>query len=159
MAAKKKKVPENTIAQNRKAKHDYFIDETYEAGLSLQGWEVKAMREKKANLTDAYVILHNGEAFLHACHVSPLITTSTHIKAEPTRNRKLLLHNAELVKLIDAQQKEGYTIVPLSLYWVRNRVKLKIGTAKGKKYHDKRASEKAKEWDRDKQRLMKNNFN
>ncbi len=159
MASKKKKVPENTIAQNRKAKHDYFIEDTFEAGLCLQGWEVKAMREKKANLTDAYIILHNGEAFLHACHVSPLITTSTHIKAEPTRNRKLLLHNSELGKLIDAQQKQGYAIVPLSLYWVKNLVKLKICTAKGKQYHDKRASEKSKEWDRDKQRLMKNNFN
>lgn len=157
--AKKKKTPENTIAQNRKARHDYLIEETFEAGLSLQGWEVKAMRESKANLTDAYIILHNGEAFLHACHVSPLITTSTHITAEPTRNRKLLLHHAELIKLIDAQQKGGYTIVPLSLYWVRNRVKLKIATAKGKKQHDKRATERAKEWDRDKQRLMKNNFN
>lgn len=159
MAGKKKKTPENTIAQNRKARHDYFIEETFEAGLALEGWEVKAMREKKANLTDAYINLHNGEAFLQGCHVSPLITTSTHITPLPTRNRKLLLHNAEIGKLIDAQQKDGYTIVPLSLYWVRNLVKLKIGTAKGKKLHDKRATEKAKEWNRDKQRLMKNNFN
>lgn len=159
MAGKKKKTPENTIAQNRKARHDYFIEDTFEAGLELQGWEVKAMRDKKANLTDAYIIIHNSEAYLHGCHVSPLITTSTHIKAEPTRNRKLLLHRNEINKIIDAQQKDGYTIVPLSLYWVRNLVKLKIGTAKGKKLHDKRATEKAKEWNRDKQRLMKNNFN
>ena len=159
MAGKKKKTPENTIAQNRKARHDYFIEDTFEAGLALQGWEVKAMREKKVNLADAYIIFHNGEVYLHGCHVSPLITTSTHIKAEPTRNKKLLLHNAEIGKLMDAQQKDGYTIVPLSLYWVRNMVKLKIGTAKGKKLHDKRATEKAKEWNRDKQRLMKNNFN
>ncbi len=158
MAGKKKKTPENTIAQNRKARHDYFIEDTFEAGLSLEGWEVKAMRDKKANLTDSYVIIHNSEVYLHGCHISPLITTSTHIKAVPTRNRKLLLHNAEIGKLIDAQQKDGYTIVPLSLYWVRNRVKLKIGTAKGKKLHDKRATEKAKEWNRDKQRIMKNNF-
>lgn len=159
MAGKKKKTPENTIAQNRKARHDFFIEETFEAGLALQGWEVKAMREKKVNLADAYIIFHNGEVYLHGCHVSPLITTSTHITAEPTRNKKLLLHNAEIGKLMDAQQKDGYTIVPLSLYWVRNMVKLKIGTAKGKKLHDKRATEKAKEWNRDKQRLMKNNFN
>lgn len=158
MAVKKKKVPENTIALNRKAKHDYFLEETYEAGLSLQGWEVKSMRNKQASLADAYIVLHQGEAFLQGCHISPLITTSTHIKAEPIRNRKLLLHNEQLSKLIDAQQKLGYTIVPLALYWVRNLVKLKIATAKGKKYHDKRATERAKEWERDKQRLMKNNF-
>lgn len=159
MAGKKKKTPENTIAQNRKARHDYFIEDTFEAGLSLLGWEVKAMRASStANLTDAYVVLHQGEAYLHGCHVSPLITTSTHVVAEPTRNRKLLLHDAEIRKLIIAQEKDGYTIVPLALYWVRNLVKLKIGTAKGKKLHDKRASEKAKEWNRDKQRIMKNNF-
>jgi len=159
MSAKKKKTPENTIAQNRKARHDYFIEDTFEAGLALQGWEVKAMREKKVNLADAYIVLHEGEAFLHGCHISPLSTASTHYLAEPTRNRKLLLHGSELGKLIDAQQKEGYTIVPLTLYWVRNLVKLKVGTAKGKKLHDKRATEKAKEWNRDKQRIMKNNFN
>ncbi|MDH5433719.1 MAG: SsrA-binding protein SmpB [Gammaproteobacteria bacterium] len=159
MGAKKKKLPDNTIAQNRKARHDYHIESDFEAGLVLQGWEVKAMRAQKANLTDAYIILQNGEAFLHGCHVSPLITTSTHIVAEPTRNRKLLLHDAELRKIIDAQQKDGYTIVPLALYWVRNLVKLKIATAKGKKLHDKRASEKAKQWNIEKQRVMKNNFN
>jgi SsrA-binding protein len=158
MATKKKKTPDNTIAQNRKARFDYFIEDTFEAGLSLLGWEVKAMREKKANLTDGYIIIHQGEAYLHGCHISPLTTTSTHIVAEPTRNRKLLLHVAEIVKLIAAIDKDGYTIVPLSLYWVKNKVKLKIGTAKGKKLHDKRATEKAKEWNKDKQRIMKNNF-
>lgn len=158
MATKKKKEPDNTIAQNRKARHDYFIEDTFEAGLSLLGWEVKAMRAKKANLTDGYIIIHQGEAYLHSCHISPLTTTSTHVLAEPTRNRKLLLHAAEIIKLIAAMEKDGYTIVPLTLYWVRNKVKLKIGTAKGKKLHDKRATEKAKEWNRDKQRIMKNNF-
>ena len=156
--AKKKKAPDNTIAQNRKARYDYFIEDTFEAGLSLLGWEVKAMRANKTNLTDAYIILHQGEAFLHSCHISPLITTSTHVVAEPTRNRKLLLHAAELVKLAAAIEKDGFTIVPLSLYWIKNRVKLKIGTAKGKKLHDKRATEKAREWNKDKQRIMKNNF-
>lgn len=158
MATKKKKMPDNTIAQNRKATHDYFIENTYEAGLSLLGWEVKAMREKKANLTDAYIVIHQGEAYLHSCHVSPLITTSTHVIAEPTRNRKLLLHAAEIIKLIVAIEKDGYTVVPLSLYWIKNKVKLKIGVAKGKKLHDKRATEKEKEWNKDKQRIMKNNF-
>jgi SsrA-binding protein len=158
MASKKKKAPDNTIAQNRKARHDYFIENTYEAGLSLMGWEVKSMRESKVNLTDAYIVIHQGEAYLHACHISPLLSASTHVVADPIRNRKLLLHAAEIVKLIAAIEKSGYTIVPLSLYWVRNRVKLKIGEAKGKKQHDKRATEKNKEWDRDKQRIMKNNF-
>jgi len=153
--AKKKKTPDNTIAQNRKARHDYIIGDTFEAGLSLQGWEVKAMRESKVTIADAYVQLHQGEAWLHSCHISPLKTTSTHYIAEPTRNRKLLLHAAELTKLHDALHKGGYTIVPLSLYWIRNRVKLKIGTAKGKKLHDKRAADKAKEWAKDKGRIMK----
>ena len=156
--AKKKKAPDNNIAQNRRARHDYFIDETFEAGMALQGWEVKAMRAGNANLGDAYVVLHQGEAFLSGCHVAPLLTTSTHIIANPIRERKLLLHNRELISLIDAQQKQGYTIVPLSLYWKKNLVKLKIGTAKGKKLHDKRATERAKEWNLDKQRIMKNNF-
>ena len=159
MAGKKKKTSENTIAQNRKARHDYFIEDTFEAGLALEGWEVKSIRDKKVSIADAYIIVHNGEVYLHGCHITPLITTSTHVVANPTRNKKLLLNHSEIIKIIDAQQKEGYTIVPLSLYWVRNLVKLKIGTAKGKKLHDKRATEKAKEWNRDKQRLMKNNFN
>ncbi len=153
--AKKKKAPDNTIAQNRRARHDYIIDDTYEAGLSLQGWEVKSMRDSKVTIADAYIQLHQGEAWLHGCHISPLKTTSTHYIAEPTRNRKLLLHMAELDKLHDAQQKGGYTIIPLSLYWIRNRVKMKIGTAKGKKLHDKRAADKAKEWAKDKSRIMK----
>lgn len=153
--AKKKKTPENTIAQNRRARFDYNIDETFEAGLALQGWEVKAMRESKVNLAESYIQLHQGEAWLHGCHISPLKTASTHNVLEPTRNRKLLLHAKELVKLHDAQQKGGYTIVPLSLYWIRNLVKLKIGTAKGKKLHDKRAADKAKQWAKDKSRILK----
>ncbi|MEP1742311.1 MAG: SsrA-binding protein SmpB [Kangiellaceae bacterium] len=153
--AKKKKTPDNTIAQNRKARHDYLIEETFEAGLALQGWEVKSMRESKVTLVDAYIQLHQGEAWLYGCHISPLKTASTHNVIEPTRNRKLLLHANELVKLHDAQQKGGYTIVALSLYWVRNRVKIKIATAKGKKLHDKRAADKAKEWAKDKSRILK----
>ncbi len=155
MAKKKKKTPDNTIAQNRKARHDYLIDETFEAGMALQGWEVKSMRESKVTIADAYVILHQGEAWLHGCHISPLKTASTHNVAEPLRNRKLLLHANELDKLHDAQQKGGYTIIPLSLYWIRNLVKLKIGTAKGKKLHDKRAADKEKQWAKDKSRILK----
>lgn len=156
--AKKKKLPDNTIAQNRKARHDYILDDTYEAGLSLQGWEVKSMRDSKVTIADAYIQLHRGEAWLHGCHISPLKTASTHYIPEPTRNRKLLLHAAELGKLHDAQQKGGYTIVPLSLYWIRNRVKIKIATGKGKKVHDKRAADKAKEWAKDKSRIMKDSL-
>ena len=153
--AKKKKAPDNTIAQNRKARHDYLIEETFEAGLALQGWEVKSMRESKVTLVDAYIQLHQGEAWLYGCHISPLKTASTHNVIEPTRNRKLLLHANELVKLHDAHQKGGYTIVALSLYWIRNLVKIKIATAKGKKLHDKRAADKAKEWAKDKSRILK----
>jgi len=156
--AKKKKVPENTIVQNRRARHEYFIEESFEAGLALQGWEVKAIRAGKVNLNDAYIMLHHGEAYLSGCHISPLNTVSTHIKPNPTRERKLLLHAREIDRLYGAQQREGYTIVPLSLYWRKNLVKLKIATAKGKKLHDKRASEKAREWNLDKQRIMKNNY-
>lgn len=155
MAKKKKKTSDNTIAQNRKARHDYLIGETFEAGLALQGWEVKSMRESKVTISDAYIQLHQGEAWLHACHISPLKTASTHYVAEPTRNRKLLLHAAELNKLHDAQNKGGCTIVPLSLYWIRNLIKIKIASAKGKKLHDKRASDKAKEWAIDKSRILK----
>ena len=155
MAKKKKKAPDNTIAQNRRARFDYNIDETFEAGLALQGWEVKSLREAKVNLAESYIQLHRGEAWLHGCHISPLKTASTHNVNEPLRNRKLLLHGKELVKLHDAQQKGGYTIVPLALYWVRNLVKLKIATAKGKKLHDKRAADKAKQWAKDKSRILK----
>ena len=155
MAKKKKKAPDNTIAQNRRARHDYIIGETFEAGLALQGWEVKSMRDSKVTIGDAYIQLHQGEAWLYGCHISPLKTASTHYVAEPTRNRKLLLHANELVKLHDALQKGGLTIVPLSLYWIRNLVKIKIGTAKGKKLHDKRAADKDKEWARDKGRILK----
>ncbi len=157
--AKKKKAPDNTIARNRRASHDYLIGETFEAGLALQGWEVKSMRESKVTLTDAYIILHQGEAWLHSCHIASLNTTSTHNVIENTRNKKLLLHQAELNKLHDAMDKGGFTIIPLSLYWIRNLVKIKIATGKGKKLHDKRAAEKSKQWDKDKSRIMKESRN
>ena len=130
--AKKKKVPSNVIAQNKKARHDYFIEDTLEAGLVLEGWEVKSLRDGKANLTEGYIFLKDGEAWLLSCHISPLQTASTHINPNPIRYRKLLLHNRELGKIFGAQQKEGYTIVALKLYWKNNKVKLEIGLAKGK---------------------------
>ncbi|NVJ62132.1 MAG: SsrA-binding protein SmpB [Gammaproteobacteria bacterium] len=154
--AKKKKVPDNVIVQNKKARHEYFIEETFEAGLVLEGWEVKSLRASKVNLSDSYVFLKDGEAWLLSCHISPLQTVSTHITANPTRYRKLLLHNRELAKLFGSQNRDGYTIVALKLYWKKNRVKLEVGLAKGKKLHDKRATEKEREWNRSKQRILKN---
>jgi SsrA-binding protein len=147
--------PNPLIAENRRARFDYFIEERYEAGLSLQGWEVKSMRAGKAQLTEAYVFLRNGEAFMTGAHVSPLNTTSTHVVADPTRTRKLLLKKSELSHLIGATERKGYTIVPLELYWKDGRAKLRIGLAKGKKQHDKRATEKDRDWQRDKARLLR----
>ena len=143
------------IAENRKARFDYFIEERYEAGLALQGWEVKAMRAGRAQLKEAYVYLRGGEAFLFGAHISPLPSTSSHVVADPVRTRKLLLHHAELNGLIGAVERKGYTLVPLELYWKDGRAKLQVGLAKGKKQHDKRAVEKDRDWQRDKARLLK----
>jgi len=147
--------PPPPIAENRRARHEYFIEERYEAGLALQGWEVKAMRAGRAQLAEAYVFLRNGEAFLTGAHVTPLNSASTHVVADPTRTRKLLLNRAELDHLVGAVEREGYTLVPLDLHWQRGRVKLRIGLAKGKKQHDKRATEKDRDWQRDRARLMR----
>jgi SsrA-binding protein len=143
------------IAENRKARFDYFIEDRFEAGLALQGWEVKAMRAGRAQLKEAYVYLRGGEAFLIGAHLSPLPTTSTHVAADPVRTRKLLLHYSELQRLIGAVERRGYTLVPLELYWKNGRAKLRLGLAKGKKQHDKRAVEKARDWQRDKARLLR----
>jgi SsrA-binding protein len=143
------------IAENRKARFDYFIEERYEAGLALEGWEVKAMRAGRAQLKEAYVYLRDGEAFLIGAHLSPLPTTSTHVVPDPVRTRKLLLHYSELQGLIGAVERRGYTIVPLELYWKNGRAKLQVGLAKGKKQHDKRATEKERDWARDKARLLR----
>jgi len=143
------------IAENRKARFDYFIEERFEAGLALQGWEVKAMRAGRAQLKEAYVYLRDGEAFLIGAHLAPLPTTSTHITADPVRTRKLLLHYSELQRLIGAVERRGYTLVPLELYWKNGRAKLQLGLAKGKKQHDKRAVEKDRDWQRDKARLLR----
>src|ERR1700719_5209422 len=146
---------ERLIAENRKARFDYFIEERYEAGLSLQGWEVKAMRAGRAQLKEAYVYLRDGEAFLIGAHLSPLPTTSTHITPDPVRTRKLLLRYSELQGLIGAVERRGYTLVPLELYWKSGRAKLQVGLGKGKKQHDKRAVEKERDWQRDKARLLR----
>ena len=143
------------IAENRKARFDYFIEERYEAGLALQGWEVKAMRAGRAQLKEAYVYLRGGEAFLIGAHISPLASVSTHVSADPVRTRKLLLHHSELQGLIGAVERKGYTLVPLELYWKSGRAKLQVGLAKGKKQHDKRAVEKDRDWQRDKARLLR----
>src|SRR5579864_2661502 len=146
---------ERPIAENRRARYDYFIEERIEAGLALEGWEVKSMRAGKAQLSEAYVYLRNAEAFLIGAHMSPLRTTSTHKIADPVRTRKLLLHRSQIDHLVGAVERRGYTIVPLELYWKNGRTKLQIGLAKGKKQHDKRATEKERDWQRDKARLMR----
>ncbi|MFO0523608.1 MAG: SsrA-binding protein SmpB [bacterium] len=143
------------LAENRKATHDYFIEERFEAGLALMGWEVKAIRAGRSQLKEAYVVVRSGEVFLIGCHISPLTSASTHVLPDPTRTRKLLLHAEEISALIGKVERAGYTLVPLDLHLTRGRVKLTIGLAKGKKQHDKRASEKDREWERQKQRLMR----
>jgi SsrA-binding protein len=143
------------IAANRRARHDYFIEETYEAGLALQGWEVKSLRDGRAQVAEAYVIIKNEEAWLIGAHFTPLSSASTHVHPDPSRTRKLLLHGSELSKLIGKVERAGYTLVPLDLHWTRGRAKLQIGLAKGKKKHDKREDTKQKDWKRQKERLMR----
>lgn len=155
--AKKKKTSPGSIAQNKKARHDYHIEERFEAGLALAGWEVKSLRAGKVQLTESYVLLKDGEAWLLGAHISPLNTASTHVIADPIRTRKLLLHKRELARLFRATQQKGHTCVPLALYWKGNHIKCEIALATGKKQHDKRASEKERDWDREKQRTMRHN--
>ena len=153
MATKSKK-PANTIALNKKALHDYFIEQRYEAGMVLEGWEVKSLRAGLAQLKESYVVLKNGEAFIFGMHISPLLTASAHTQPDPTRTRKLLLNRREINTLNGLVERKGYTVVPLNLIWVKNRIKLEIALAKGKKQHDKRETEKDRDWQRDKQRIM-----
>ena len=143
------------IAENRKARHEFFIEERFEAGLSLTGWEVKSLRAGRVQLAESYVIVRQGEVFLSGAHITPLNSASTHVITDPTRLRKLLLHRAEIDRLVGAVERAGYTLVPLELYWKAGRAKLRIGLAKGKKQHDKRASEKDRDWERDRARLMR----
>jgi SsrA-binding protein len=147
---------DTTIAVNRRAHHDYSIEERFEAGISLQGWEVKSLRAGKVQLDQGYVILKDEEVWLIGAQISPLITASTHVHPEPQRTRKLLLHDREISKLIGSVERKGYTLVPLKLYWKHNRVKLEIGLAKGKKLYDKRATEKERDWQRSKERGARN---
>lgn len=156
MTAKTKpKAASSTIALNKKAGFDYFFEDRFEAGIALEGWEVKALRAGKLQLRDAYVILKDGEAFLLGALITPLPTASTHIEPDPTRTRKLLLHREELAKLIGAVERKGYTLVATAMYWKRGRAKIELALAKGKKEHDKRATEKDRDWQREKRRLMK----
>ena len=144
-----------SIVENRKATHDYFIEERFEAGLVLEGWEVKAIRAGHVQLKESYIIVRNGEIFIIGMHISPLPTTSTHIRPEATRTRKLLLHAEEIKKLIGKTEQRGYTLVPLNLHYRNGRIKLDFGLGRGKKQHDKRDSAREKDWAREKERLMK----
>lgn len=149
------KEEERSIALNRRARHEYFIEETYEAGLVLQGWEVKSLRDGRVQITEAYVRIIKEEAWLVGSHFTPLRMASTHIHPDATRTRKLLLHTEQLAKLVGKVERSGYTLIPLDLHWTRGNAKLSVGLAKGKKQHDKRADEKNKDWQRQKQRLMR----
>ncbi len=153
--SKKSKTSSNTIVVNKKARHDYFIEQSLEAGLSLEGWEVKSLRDNKVHIKESYVIFKNNELFLFGAHISPMKNASTHVNPDPTRTRKLLLNRLEINRIKDKVNQKGATVVPLKLYWVRGRVKLEIGVAKGKKAHDKRQDIKTKDWERDKQRALK----
>ncbi|MEW5250995.1 SsrA-binding protein SmpB [Microbulbifer discodermiae] len=153
--AKKKSAPSNTIALNKKARHDYFIEDKFEAGLELQGWEVKSCREGKAQLTDSYVIFKRGEAWLLGARIQPLPSASTHFVTEPDRTRRLLLNKRELSRLIAAVEQKGHTVVATALYWKKHLIKCEIALAKGKASHDKRETEKERDWNREKQRLMR----
>ncbi len=145
-----------SIVENRKAFHDYFIEERVEAGLSLTGWEVKAIRAGRAHLKEAYVVIKNGELVLIGAHITPLVTASTHVNADPTRTRKLLMHREEINRLVGKVERAGYTLAPLDLHYKNGRVKIEVGLAKGKKQHDKRDTIKDREWAREQQRLLRN---
>lgn len=146
---------DNQIAVNKKARHDYFIIEHLEAGLVLEGWEVKSLRAKHLQLKESYVLIKNMQAWLLGAHINPLPTASSHVHTDPTRTRKLLLHRGEIAKLVGAVDRKGYTIVPLSMYWKRGKAKLEIAIAKGKQKHDRRASIRERDWERDRQRILK----
>jgi SsrA-binding protein len=152
---KQKTSSNRTIATNRKSLHDYFIEQRFEGGLALEGWEVKSLRAGRAQLKDSYIVISRGEAWLLNAHFSPLSTVSTHFEPDPERSRKVLLHKRELQTLVGATQREGYTLIPLSLYWKNNRAKVEFGLAKGKKLHDKRETAKTRDWEREKQRLKR----
>jgi SsrA-binding protein len=152
---KHRKQPSATIALNRRARHDFFLEERFEAGLVLEGWEVKALRAGKGRIAEAYVLIKDREAFLLGGHIQPLESASTHVRVDPTRTRKLLLHERELAHLIGATEQKGYTIVPLAMYWKRGKAKLEVALAKGKAKYDKRQSQKEADWNRRKAQLLR----
>ena len=152
---KKKKNDSSTIGLNKRARHEYFIEERVEAGIALQGWEVKSLRAGRLNFADSYALIRNGELFLFGAQITPLSTVSTHVVAEPARTRKLLLHRMEIDRLIGAVERKGYTLVPTAMYWKDGRAKVELGLARGKQSHDKRETEKERDWQREKQRLLR----
>lgn len=154
---KKKKAPSNSIAQNRKVRHDYTIEDTFEAGLALEGWEVKSLRENRVQMSESYVFVRNNELWWFGGHITPLLSASTHIETDQFRNRKLLMHRKQIDRLIGQVERKGYTLVPISLFWKNGRAKLEIGLAKGKKEHDKRADDKSRDWKREQSRILKQN--
>ncbi|MDG1250228.1 MAG: SsrA-binding protein SmpB [Gammaproteobacteria bacterium] len=155
MSKKKPLSDDNTIAINKKARFDYFIEDSFEAGLVLEGWEVKSLRAKSIQVKESYISIKDGEAFLQGAHITPLNTASTHITPDATRKRKLLMHRKEIDRLAGAVDRKGYTVVPVKLYWKKGRAKIEVGLAKGKQMHDKRASQKDRDWQRDKSRVLK----
>ena len=155
MGKKKRKTPDNTIAINRIARHDYFIEDEIEVGMVLEGWEVKSLRAGNLQLKESYVTVKNGEIWLIGAHISPINSVSTHVKPDPTRTRKLLAHRGEIDRLVGMVERKGYTLVAMSAYWSRGRAKMKLGIAKGKKAHDKRATVKDRDWKRDQARILK----
>jgi len=155
MAKKKGSHSSNTIVLNKKARHDFYIEERFEAGIALQGWEAKSLRAGRVQIRDSYVLLKDGEAFLFGSLITPLPTASTHINPDPQRSRKLLLHRKEINKLTGAVERKGYALIPTAMYWKRGMAKVEIGLAKGKQSHDKRQTEKERDWQREKQRILK----
>ena len=155
MTKKKGKIPDNTIARNKKARFEYSIEDRFEAGLVLEGWEVKSLRAGKVQLNESYILLKDREAFLFGALITPLPTASTHVRPDPQRTRKLLLNRAEINRLASAVERQGYTVIPLTMYWKNSRAKLAIGVAKGKKTHDKRRTERDRDWQLQKERLLK----
>lgn len=152
---KKQKPSSNTIVLNKKARHDFFIEEKFEAGIALEGWEVKSLRAGKVQIRDSYILLKDAQAYLFGALITPLPTASTHINPDPQRTRKLLLHRREINTLIGAVERKGYTVVPTAMYWKQGKAKIEIGMAKGKQEFDKRRTEKERDWQREKQRIMK----
>ena len=152
---KKKSSHSNTIALNRKARHDYTVENNFEAGLVLEGWEVKSLRANQVQISESYIMVHNNELMWYGGQITPLLSASTHIHPNPTRARKLLMNRKEIDRLIGQIERKGYTLLPLALYWKHGRVKMDVGLAKGKKAHDKRAADKERDWNREKQRTLK----